>query len=218
MQQFESSISVLQKPKLSSIVNEHYIVQFTGSKRDMRYLTKLPGASERLQIFHADLENPDSFDPAISGCIGVFHVAHQIDFEETETEEMITNKSVKATLGILQACLNSTTVKRVVYTSSTATVLFNEQSPDVIDEATWTDVDYIRNSKATGASYCASKTITERAALEFAEKHCLDLVTVIPCWINGPFLCPNLPGSVWSSLAFFLGNICKNLHTLVVWY
>ncbi|KAL8488852.1 hypothetical protein ACS0TY_024961 [Phlomoides rotata] len=177
-----------------------------GSKKDISYLTNLPGASDRLQIFKADLENPESFDPAISGCVGVFHVAHQIDFQENETEEMITNKSVKATLGILQSCLNSNTVKRVVYTSSTATVLFNEQSPDVIDETSWTDVDYIRNSKATGASYCVSKTITERVALEFAEKHCLDLVTVIPCWINGPFICPDLPGSVWSSLGFFIGN------------
>lgn len=148
----------------------------------------------------------------------MFHVAHQIDFQEKEPEEMITNKSVKATLGILQSCLNSNTVKRVVYTSSIATVLFDQQSPDVIDETSWTDVDYIRNSNANWTSYCVSKTVTERAVLQFAEKHSLDLVTVLPSWINGPFLCPNLPGSVHSSLAFFIGKnkICTLFHWKVL--
>ncbi|KAL0425851.1 UNVERIFIED_CONTAM: Vestitone reductase [Sesamum radiatum] len=63
----------------------------SGSKKDISYLKNLPGAQERLQVFPADLENPDSFEAAIEGCIGVFHVAHPIDFVGKETEEMITN-------------------------------------------------------------------------------------------------------------------------------
>ncbi|XP_020550806.1 vestitone reductase isoform X2 [Sesamum indicum] len=175
----------------------------SGSKKDISYLKNLPGAQERLQVFPADLENPDSFEAAIEGCIGVFHVAHPIDFQETE--EMITKKSVKGTLGILEACLKAKTVKRVVYTSSAFTVMFNNDGPDtVVDESSWTDVDYVRNANYFGASYSISKTLTERAALEFAEKHSLDLVSVIPTWVNGPFICPNIPGSVTGSLAMIL--------------
>lgn len=137
----------------------------------------------------------------------MFHVAHPIDFQERESEETITNKCVEASLGILRACLNSRTVKRVVYTSSVSTVMGKEKVPDVLDEEVWTDVDFVRSMKAvTGASYCISKTITERSVLEFAGKHGLDVVTVIPSWIHGPFICPNLPGSVCSSLALFIGN------------
>lgn len=177
----------------------------SGSKKDISYLKNLPGAQERLQVFPADLENPDSFEAAIEGCIGVFHVAHPIDFQETE--EMITKKSVKGTLGILEACLKAKTVKRVVYTSSAFTVMFNNDGPDtVVDESSWTDVDYVRNANYFGASYSISKTLTERAALEFAEKHSLDLVSVIPTWVNGPFICPNIPGSVTGSLAMILGK------------
>ncbi|KAK4414688.1 Vestitone reductase [Sesamum alatum] len=179
----------------------------SGSKKDISYLKNLPGAQERLQVFPADLENPDSFEAAIEGCIGVFHLAHPIDFQGKETEEMITNKSIRATLGILEACLKAKTVKRVVYTSSAFTVMFNNEGPDiVVDENSWTDVDYVRNANYFGASYSISKTLTERAALEFAEKHSLDLVSVIPTWINGPFICPSIPGSVTGSLAMILGK------------
>ncbi|XP_019229931.1 PREDICTED: vestitone reductase-like [Nicotiana attenuata] len=97
-------------------------------KRDLSCLTNLPGAQDRLRIFDADLDKPESFNPAIEGCIGVLHAAHQIDFENKESEETITQRSINGTLGILQACLNSKTVKRVVYTSSASTVVERHRS------------------------------------------------------------------------------------------
>ncbi|XP_073024436.1 vestitone reductase-like [Primulina eburnea] len=48
-------------------------MKIPDGKRDMSYLTNLLGASERLQIFNADLEKPETFSPAIQGCTGVFH-------------------------------------------------------------------------------------------------------------------------------------------------
>ncbi|KAF2282669.1 hypothetical protein GH714_043779 [Hevea brasiliensis] len=87
-------------------------------KRDVSFLTSLPGASKKLQIFQADLSIPESFEAAIKGCIGVFHVATPVDFENKEPEEVIVKRTIDGTLGILKACLNSKTVKRVVYTSS----------------------------------------------------------------------------------------------------
>ncbi|PHU00414.1 Vestitone reductase [Capsicum chinense] len=173
-------------------------------KRDVSYLTNLPNAQERLHIFNADLHKPESFNIAIEGCIGVFHVAHPIDFEDKETEETITQRSIDGIIGILQACLESQTVKRVVYTSSAATVLGD--SSNIVDESSWTDVDLIRTLKPFASSYTISKTLTEKAALKFAEKNGIDLVTVIPTWINGPFITPQIPGSVRSSLEMILGH------------
>ncbi|KAE8669306.1 NAD(P)-binding Rossmann-fold superfamily protein isoform 2 [Hibiscus syriacus] len=46
-----------------------------GNKRDLSFLTTLPGAAERLEIFCADLNDPESFDAAIGGCKRVFHLA-----------------------------------------------------------------------------------------------------------------------------------------------
>lgn len=110
------------------------------------------------------------------------------------------------------------TVKRVVYTSSTDAMTFNGQNSDMVDEEeSWTDVDFIRaHFMKSGGSYYISKTLTERAALAFAEKHGLDVVTIAP-FIHGPFICPNCPGSficpdcpgsVHLTMPMILGMLC----------
>ncbi|CAK9186523.1 unnamed protein product [Ilex paraguariensis] len=176
-------------------------------KRDISYLTNLPGASERLQIFNADLNEPNSFSAAIEGCTVVFHLAHPIDHSESQPEEAETKKAVEGTLGILKACLNSKTVKRIVYTASGATVMFNHKDQGVTDETTWTDVDFYRSLNIRSTSYLIAKTKTERAAWEFAEQHGLDLVSLIPPLVVGPFICPNIPSSVNMALAMILGKL-----------
>ncbi|KAI3918255.1 hypothetical protein MKX01_041575 [Papaver californicum] len=169
-------------------------------KEDVSHLKALPEAAEKLQILEADLENPESFDDAIDGCI------------ETYTQEKLLKTSVEGTLGILKSCLKSKTVKRVVYTSSSAATMMisNLKVVKEIDEAMWSEVDhFIRKPEQVipgGLSYVVSKTLTERASLKFAEEHGLDLVTILPSMIVGPFITPNLPTSVSLALSIILGD------------
>ncbi|XP_030518886.2 vestitone reductase-like [Rhodamnia argentea] len=181
------------------------IPELYGS-RYISFLTNLPGASERLRIFAADLSDPQSFGPAIEGCVGVFHVATPVDFEDREPEPVVTKRSIDGALGILRACLNSKTVKRVMYTSSGSAVQLNNSSADILDEDSWSDVDSIREIAAFGASYAISKTLTEKAVLEFGERHGLEVVTVAPACVHGPFICPKFAASVRTLLALVLGN------------
>ena len=125
----------------------------------------------------------------------------------------MTKRSVEGTLGILKACLNSKTVKRVVYTSSTAAVVLNDKGGDIKDESSWTDVDFLKALNYWGQSYMISKTITERSALDFAQEHGLDLVTVTPSFVVGPFICPRFPGSVNTALALVLGMLLHFVKT-----
>ncbi|KAF8018694.1 hypothetical protein BT93_H3558 [Corymbia citriodora subsp. variegata] len=181
------------------------IPELEGS-RDINFLTNLPGASERLRIFSADLGDPKSFGPAIEGCVGVFHVATPVDFEDREPEPVITKRSIDGALGILTACLNSKTVKRVVYTASASAVQLNNSNADILAEDSWSDVESIREITTFGASYAISKTLTEKAVLEFGERHGLEVVTVVPSFVHGPFICPKFAASVRTSLALVLGN------------
>ncbi|CAK7347915.1 unnamed protein product [Dovyalis caffra] len=185
-------------------------------KRDVSFLTSLPGASERLQIFHADFSDPNGFGVAIKGCIGVFLVATPVplDFGKGESEEVVIQRATDGTLGILKACLNSKTVKRVVYTSSASAVVFNDSGVDVMDESFWSDADCIKALNVSIGHYFISKTLTEKRAIQFAEEHGLDLVTLIPTYILGPFICPNMPGSVHTSLAMVLGD--KEQYNLLI--
>ncbi|OVA07669.1 NAD-dependent epimerase/dehydratase [Macleaya cordata] len=187
-------------------------------KEDISHLKSLPGAPEKLQIFEADLDKPESFNDAIDGCVGVFHVAHPIEHEGKIPQETITKTSVEGTIGILKSCLKSKTVKRVVCTSSVvaAKEISNIRDVKEIDENMWTEVDILRELEVPGISYSVSKTLTERAALEFAQEHGLDLVTILPSMIVGPFIIPNLPSSISVALSLILGNEEHNKLTKVM--
>ncbi|PIA50003.1 hypothetical protein AQUCO_01300620v1 [Aquilegia coerulea] len=177
-------------------------------KEDASHLVKLHGAQERLQIFDADLETPESFEPVINGCIGVFHLSHPMDFEGTMSKETIIKTSVEGILGILQACLKYKTVKKVVYTSSIAAASLFDTTKNIkeIDENQWSDAEMIRKLDFIGAAYIASKTLTERAALEFSKEHGLDVVTILPSTIIGPFINSTLPSSFPMTLPLIFGN------------
>ncbi|KAJ0052976.1 hypothetical protein Pint_00243 [Pistacia integerrima] len=175
-------------------------------KKDISYITKSAGASEKLKIFNADLSDPESFDAAIEGCVGVFHIAHPMD-DDKEGEEIVTKRAVEGLLGILKACLNSKTVKRVVYTSSVATIVYNDKGGgDTLDETMWSDVEFCRNIDNLSMSYLVSKITTEKTALEYAEKHGLNLVSLVLPLVVGPFICPNMPSSVYIFLTLILGK------------
>ncbi|MED6164553.1 hypothetical protein PIB30_091237 [Stylosanthes scabra] len=197
---------------IKTLLEDGYTVNTTvrfdsKRKRDISFLTNLPNATENLKVFNADLSKPDSFKEAIEGCIGVFHVASPIDFEVNEPEETVTKRTIDGALGILEACKNSKTVKRVVYTSSGSAVCCKEsEEGDGFDESSWSDVDFLRKLKPFGWSYAVSKTLTEKAMLEFGENNGLEVVSLIAPLIVGPFICPKLPDSVEKGLVLLLGN------------
>ncbi|KAL1540112.1 (3R)-2'-hydroxyisoflavanone reductase [Salvia divinorum] len=182
----------------------YYVNTTVRSNTELGFLRDLPGASERLRIFEADLNHPDSFRAAIAGCIGVFLVAHQMPTDTTTTNSDET--STTSTLAILLACLDAKTVKRAIYTSSAAAAIFSGNSSTTIDEGSWSDLDLIHKSPPPVAAYATAKTLTEKAALEFGEKHGLEVVTLLPTYIHGPFIGPRCPASVYTLVSMLLGN------------
>lgn len=52
----------------------------------MKHLLDLPKAETNLTLWKADLSEEGSFDEAIKGCTGVFHVATPMDFESKDPE------------------------------------------------------------------------------------------------------------------------------------
>ena len=57
-----------------------------GNPVKTKHLLDLPGANDRLTLWKADLDDEGSFDAAIDGCEGVFHVATPMDFESHDPE------------------------------------------------------------------------------------------------------------------------------------
>ncbi|KAG5626794.1 hypothetical protein H5410_012012, partial [Solanum commersonii] len=55
-------------------------------------------------------------------------------------------------------------------------------------------------------SYSTCKTLTEKAAIEFAAKNGLELVSVVAPWVHGPFITPHCPSTVRLFLGLIFGN------------
>lgn len=54
--------------------------------KKVKHLLELPKADTNLTLWKADLNEEGSFDEAIEGCVGVFHVATPMDFESKDPE------------------------------------------------------------------------------------------------------------------------------------
>ncbi|KAF3648583.1 hypothetical protein FXO38_18105 [Capsicum annuum] len=167
------------------------------------HLRSLDGANERLHLFKAELLEEQSFDPAVDGCEGVFHTASPVFLTGKSKEELV-NPAVKGTLNVLQSCAKSPSVRRVVITSSTASVVCNKNmsTPGAVADETWySDPEFCEERKDW---YQLSKTLAEQAAWKFAKENGIDLVTLHPGLVIGPLLQPTLNFSCEAIVNFII--------------
>ncbi|XP_072999313.1 dihydroflavonol 4-reductase [Typha latifolia] len=174
--------------------------------KKVKHLLDLPNASSNLTLWKAELVDEGSFDEAIRGCTGVFHVATPMDFESSDPENEVIKPTVDGMLNVLRSCVKAKTVKRIVFTSSAGTVNVQPNRKMFCDEKDWSDIDFCRTKKMTGWMYFVSKTLAEKAAWEFCEKNNLDFISIIPTLVNGPFIMNSMPPSMLSALALITRN------------
>ncbi|KAF2319619.1 hypothetical protein GH714_017628 [Hevea brasiliensis] len=172
-------------------------VRDTGDPKKTDHLLALDGAKERLHLFKANLLEEGSFDAAVDGCEGVFHTASPVIFAVTDPQAELIDPAVKGTLNVLKSCTKVQSIKRVIITSSMATVMFDRkpQTPDVVvvDDTWHSDPAVCKEMKL---SYMLAKTLAEKAAWNFAKENAIDLVTIHPAYVIGPLLQPTLNASV----------------------
>ena len=137
----------------------------TRSSSDPRNIAGLKG--ERVV---GDLRDPASFEKALSGCDAVFHVAADYRLWVRDPEQMY-RANVEGTRGLLEAARKQG-VRRVVYTSSVATMGFTSDGHSA-DENSPVSLD-----KMIG-HYKRSKFMAEQVALD-AGKSGMDVVVVNP--------------------------------------
>ncbi|TQD88777.1 hypothetical protein C1H46_025666 [Malus baccata] len=77
-------------------------VRDATNQKKVKHLLDLPKAETRLTLWKADLAGEGSFDEAIQGCTGVFHVATPMDFDSTDPENRYYGRAQKAGLRRIQ--------------------------------------------------------------------------------------------------------------------
>ncbi|OAY44827.1 phenylacetaldehyde reductase [Manihot esculenta] len=182
------------------LLQKGYIVKATVRDPDdpkkTDHLVALDGAKERLHLLKANLLEEGSFDAVVDGCEAVFHTASPVIFSVTNPQTEIIDPAVKGTLNVLKSCTKVQSIKRVIITSSLATMVFSGKpmTPDMVVDETWySNPEFCRTLKYW---YMLAKTLAEEAAWKFAKENSIDLVTLNPGYVIGPLLQPTLNETV----------------------
>ena len=139
---------------------------------DRRNLDDLP-----VCLVEGDLTDRASLDRALSGCSGLFHVAADYRLWARNPEE-IYRHNVDGTVALLKAAAHAG-VKRIVYTSSVATLKAGEDG-SIADENTPVSFDDMIGT------YKRSKFRAEQAVQKMITESCLPVVIVNPSTPVGP--------------------------------
>jgi dihydroflavonol-4-reductase len=129
---------------------------------DLRLLVRKDSDSRNIEGLKAervigDLREPESFKTALAGCEAVFHVAADYRIWVRDPEQMYAS-NVEGTRAILAAACNQG-VRRVVYTSSVATMGFRTDGQPATENSPVVLADMIGH-------YKRSKFVAEQLALE----------------------------------------------------
>ncbi|KAJ6988264.1 tetraketide alpha-pyrone reductase 1 [Populus alba] len=183
----------------------------TGTVRDpenekkVAHLWRLEGAKERLRLVKADLMEEGSFDDAIMECRGVFHTASPVLKPSSDPKAEILEPAIEGTLNVLRSCKRSPSLKRVILTSSSSTLRVRDDfdSNIPLDESSWSSVELCERLQIW---YALSKTLAEKAAWEFCNGNGIDLITVLPSFVIGPSLSPDLSSTTSDVLGLLTGE------------
>ncbi|CAH1782169.1 unnamed protein product, partial [Owenia fusiformis] len=148
-----------------------------------------PDAEHQLELVEADLLKPETWESAVKDCNYVIHTASPFPnqvVKDPETE--LIQPAVEGTTNVLKAIQAGKTVKRVVITSSIATVIGGETGVDTTK--TYTEEDWANVDKLDG--YSKSKTLAEKAAWDFLkelpEEERFEIATIQPGYVLGPII------------------------------
>ncbi|XP_076883832.1 phenylacetaldehyde reductase-like isoform X3 [Bidens hawaiensis] len=171
----------------------HATVRSLDDPKRTEHLLALDGAKERLSSFEANLTVDGSFDAAVNGCVCVFHTASPVIITSVDDPKAeLLDPAVKGTLNVLKSAAKVQSLKRVVLTSSIATVMFGVKLPEsggVVDETWFSDPVTCEQAKWW---YQVSKIQAEDAAVKFSKENGVDLVVINPGYVIGPLLQPTI--------------------------
>ena len=165
-------------------------VRSLASKDKYAHLEALPvGEGGCLELVEADLLKPGSFDEAASKAKVVIRTASpfQVNGIKDPQKELV-DPALLGTENVLKAASASPSVKRVVLTSSVASIFGDNidchKAGGILSEENWNE-----SSSLVHQPYSYSKTVAEKAAWKMYESQKgWDLVVINPGFILGPGL------------------------------
>lgn len=183
----------LVKKLLESGTTVHAAVRDPNNERKLAHLNTLADNSPgNIKYFKSDLLKNGSYGDAMQGCELVYHTASPFTVDVKDPQKDLIEPAEQGTANVLESAKNTSSVKRVVVTSSCAAIytdaIDTQNAPGgMITEDIWNktaSIDY--------QPYSHSKTLAERKAWQIAKSQSrFDLITINPSLVIGPPLNPH---------------------------
>lgn len=187
----------LVKKLLEEGMTVHAAVRNPDKKEKVQHLdeiaSKAPGS---IKYFKSDLLKDGSYADAMEGCELVFHTASPFTNDFKDAQKELIDPAVNGTKNVLNQANNTSSVKRVVVTSSCAAIYGDASDCANYPNNEITEEHWNTSSTMTHNPYSLSKTLAEKEAWKIAEtQDRWDLVTINPSFVLGPFLNPKFTTS-----------------------
>ncbi|KAB1215984.1 Tetraketide alpha-pyrone reductase 1 [Morella rubra] len=158
-------------------VQRHDDVQFSGHSCD----------DKNLKVFRSDPFDYQSILDALKGCCGLFYTFEPPQDQPTYDEHMV-EVEIRAAHNVLEACAQTETIDKVVFTSSATAVVWRDDLKSMesdLEERHWSNVNVCRKFKLWHA---LSKTLAEKTAWALAMDRGVNMVSINAGLMMGPEL------------------------------
>lgn len=152
----------------------HASVQKYGEENIFKGLSANP---DKLKLFRSDPFDYHSIIDALRGCSGLFYT-FEPPLDHPNYDEYMADVEVRAAHNVLEACGQTETIDKVVFTSSATAVVWREDRKSMeadLDERHWSDVNFCRKFKLW---HGVSKTMAEKSAWALAMDRGVNMVSI----------------------------------------
>jgi|TARA_B110000116_G_scaffold254650_1_gene252355 dihydroflavonol-4-reductase len=168
----------------------HAAVRDPDSEAKVTHLKQLsqkgPGS---VVLFKADLTEAGSYNKAMKGCATVFHTASPFILKFNDAKKDLIEPALTGTENVLSSVNATTSVKRVVLTSSVVAIYGDTIECVSTPSGKFNEDNWNTTSSATHQPYSYSKTLAERTAWKIAkDQDRWTLVVINPALVIGPTL------------------------------
>ena len=170
----------------------HGAVRDPENINKLQYLNELADKSTgSIKYFRSDLLEEGSYLEAMKGCQVVFHTASPFIVQVKDPQRDLVDPAVKGTANVLGSVNKTESVKRVVLTSSCASIYGVNRDILSYPNQVMTEAQWNKSSSLTHNPYSYSKVQAEKTAWEISkEQNRWDLVVINPSFVLGPGINP----------------------------
>jgi len=166
-------------------------VRYSFENNKHKYLSKFAENSPGLLNFwyDVDLLKEGSYDLPMEGCEILFHVASPFFIQSKNPQKELIDPAVKGTRNVLDTVNRIESVKRVILTSSIASVYSDNIDMQELGVEMYNETYFNNSSSLAHQPYSFSKALAEKTAWETSKSQFRwDLLVINPSFILGPVL------------------------------